>query len=202
MKRPAVQKVCELLGCVSWHVQPFSSVVTQGTESYWMRTHQKRCVSVCVCVCMHRYAKHRSSNSGPLNPLVKDCPNLPMFPTEESCHHTVHLVFDMSWSCGINRSQCPVRLSPFSLIAVCRFGAQAKRKSQKWCPAASAPERHVEKAADGTILLAALGAKMSIQIPGIPTYSPHVVVFEGHGLFVLKQFFLIRVLQFWYWCSW
>lgn len=108
MKRPPVQKgVCEFLGCASWHVRPFSSVVTQRIEcrieSYWMRKHYKRCVSVCVCLCMHRYPKHRSSNSGPLNPLVKDCPNLPIFASHMS-HQNVHLMSDMSdmsWSCDI-----------------------------------------------------------------------------------------------------
>ena len=136
MKRPPVQKgVCELLGCVSWHVRPFSSVVTQRIESYWMRKHYKRCVSVCVCLCMHRYPKHRSSNSGPLNPLVKDCPNLPIFASHMS-HQNVHLMSDMSWSCDINRSHCPV-MSSFSLIAVCRLRRQSESRKSAQQPVPS-----------------------------------------------------------------
>ena len=153
-----------------------SALWWQCIESYWMHKHCKRCV--CVCLCMHRYAKHRSSNSGPLNPLVKDCPNLSLCESYESCHQNSHLMSDMPWLCEINRSHCPVMMSSVSLIAVCRFGAQAKRKSLKWCSAASALERQVGKAAAWAILL----ADQSL------TYSTRVVVVDGHGFFISKQF--------------
>ena len=93
----------------------------------------------------------------------------------ESCHQNSHLMSDMPWLCEINRSHCPVMMSSVSLIAVCRFGAQAKRKSLKWCSAASARERQVGKAAAWAILLA----------DQTLTYSTRVVVVDGHGFFVL-----------------
>lgn len=140
MKRPRVQKgVCELLGCVSWIQLACSTFQQCGDTTHWiiMRKHYKRCVSVCVCLCMRRYPKHCSSNSGPLNPLVKDCPNLPIFASHMS-HQNVHLMSDMSdmsWSCDINRSHCPV-MSSFSLIAICtlRRHSESRKSAQQPVP--------------------------------------------------------------------
>ena len=153
MKRPPVQKgVCEFLGCASWHVRPFSSVVTQRIEcrieSYWMRKHYKRCVSVCVCLCMHRYPKTSFLKLRPIEPfgqgLSKSADLCKSYESSECASHVWHV-----WHVLIVWHRLQI--------------AQAKRKSQK-CSAASALERHVGKAADWTILLAALGAKMSIQM--------------------------------------
>ena len=126
---------------ITWMCQLACSTFQQcGDTRHWiiMRKHYKRCVSVCVCLCMHRYPKHRSSNSGPLNPLVKDCPNLPIFASHMS-HQNVHLMSDMSdmsWSCDINRSHCPV-MSSFSLIAVCTLRRQSESRKSAQQPVPS-----------------------------------------------------------------